>query len=526
MTKNKRTIMTWTWCCNRAKYMRQHSKADFNDLCSRGTDRFIPGHWVSLDGNNFRVHRSATNGSRRSVDVGGRISADGRLWTVIKTYLTPTTYKKSFWDKYMPVTFPTGLPKRGQSAGCLFHSVDGKTQPGYVEFTNHRGETARLSIRAAPGWLAIEDATGKLVHIDKSSLAAVKGRPTQSTDVVEYIEFSQQDESTYFTFPATRPVSFQEFSGQHEYACETRTQWLKSIAEACNAGLMDLHKVLPLAARMWNAAYQFCRDNSAKRAYFLAYPLAPKKQGVDGRGSQGEYPWAVLRWNGGQWLDLNGKKELAPLNLDYVEQYYLPHIVIKFESGERPNTVYRHLINVPCSLRDPSHITMTLPPHGNPLLHAQDHYGALDGRVYPAMSRMRGERDWSNQDVNTNSVTHNPESIVRHLERAYHALPIVKPSDDADWRYMHNCGLHGRWGNANKTWAASQADGGRAERWQDHEDCVHVRTDFDDKEGNGIYNPRGVMAAMDLQGVGFAATPESAVGMVEESVLIDSLPLS
>lgn len=529
MKKSDKKILTWTRCCERAEFLRKHQPDAYKALMDDGTDRFLPGFHVSCEnGLTFVVWRGHSRGFK-SVEISGRLDESGVYWTVYRHNLTPTSYRKSFWDRHMPVSFPTGLPKRGAQGGAIYHAADGKTELGWVELSEHRGSSAKFSVQCDPGYLLVNDSTGKLVNMRSKPHAetiAASGRPLHcsTTDVVEYIEFHVHNEDTYFNFPFSRVVSLEETLGIYPGCVDTRTVWMKSILDHCAAGLMDKYKVLPLAARMWNAAYRFCQEHREKGARFIAYPMkqAPNNSESSTRGEP-----VPLRFSGGDMVDANGIQELVPNLSREVAQYHMPRIVIYFAGGRnRPR--FTHPTRCPNSLQSPRNITMTLPPHGNDLLYPKDHYAALNGKAFTCRAEMRGQRDWTNPDHSTNMVTQSGASVVKCLRRAYHCLPIVKPGVE-DWGYLHQCGV-GRWGAGVRSWAESQAaSDASADRWDEREDCVHVTSDFDEPViANAFSRDRepGIWSVACGQGVGFAATPESAVNMVTESSLIDSLPLS
>ena len=507
-------ILSWTALCQMAHAVYKTRQQDFVDLCGKGTDRLVPGHWVSFGSGYtcFDIRRSSSPESRCILSVFGLQTKSGVL-TKFSPKLTPTLYSKRFWTRYMPVSFPAGLPKRGQgSQVAVYHGPNGKTCGGSVGFTPRAGQTARFSVGSQPatGLLLFNDATGKLVHVGDSDA-------NLDPEVLEHIRWTTYDEGTWSSFPDWRPATLSETAGLYPGACETRQEWLKSIYEAAREGLLDLEQCLPLAARMWNAAYRFCQSHADIRPVFHAYPIQ-KPGGVsifDVRRIS-----SVLKWGDTTPRGMpDGSVELLPVRAEDVSRYDLPCIVISFEALERQRV--RHCNVLRASLMDRRHITMTLPPLGNHLLYDKPHYGTPDSRSQPCVSRLSGEYIYANSKPHR--VKDDPSLEVRMIERAYHTLPILNPERAAALSGNLQVGSS-RSFTQNRTWQDHDADETAAcLKWRDYPDGVHVMSDWDEKPGN---DPDGPWAMLTGEQAGFVATPEAATGAVDEALLLASMPLS
>jgi hypothetical protein len=517
----EKTILTWTYLCNRAKYLAEHNHAEYINLTSSsGTDRMISGHHVSMiwGGKKFIVRKTTDQASPVLLEVTGIVTDDGQYYTKMHAPLTPTRYRKRFWDKHMPVSFPAGLPKRGAGRSvAVFHSTKGSTFTGFVELPIYRNHPADFTVKCdMRGTILIEDESGKLVHINGERSNRQIGDPlTESNDAVRVFEIYRHDNSTWKNFPGFRPTDLQETAEIYEGSCKTRDEWLKSILVGADGGLMDRNICLPLAARMWNSAYLFCQENKELRPTFHAYPLEKCTARVEDR--VGRLPM-VLHWKDPQTIVVNGENETAPSLSTDVVLYYAPMIEVQFEGAEDGNKYHHPTISHNTRIPRRS-ITMTLPPHGNPLLYGKEHHAHPYTRTYVAKSAMRGEYYWGTENDKPQSVAayDSHAGVASLLERAYHAIPIWNPD-------IHNIGMplthHQRRYHVPAVWSFDTK--GCYAKWEDHPDAVHVRTDFD-------YNPHGddgPWLSATSGSVGFPCTPESAVAVMSESLLLDSLPLS
>jgi hypothetical protein len=170
-------------------------------------------------------------------------------------------------------------------------------------------------------------------------------------------------------------------------------------------------------------------------------------------------------------------------------------------------------------MMQPRHITMTLPPHGSPLMEEKPHYASVDARTQPCKSRLNGEHVIL--DGKTMVVRNDASLMVRYVERAYHGLTIVDAERFADSHHRY-LGWHRHY-NANRTWAQHDESGDAyCLKWRDYPDAVHVTSDFDEQPRG----PDGPWSSITSGDIGFPGSPESAVGMVEEQILLDSMPLS
>lgn len=504
-------ILTWTTLCDMVKHISKSRPDDYQELVIGGTDRLIPGHYVRLSYDRvFTIHRGPDKSSPALVEVHG-IRSEAGYFTKIKHELTPTSYRKRFWDRYMPVSFPDGLPLRGHNAKCVFHSTDGHTQEGSVKLRAYRGEPARFSANCeSNNYLMVNDTTGKVVHIGPKQYA----NPEPGSAVEVYLWDMDDERAGNHSFPYYRFATvFDTCNGIPQGAVTSRDEWLKSIWRACEVGLMDKYQCLPLAARMWNAGYRFCQDNKDKQPRMIAYPIEALAHGK--RQSYGCR--AVLAYSNPRITVVNGEQEPVPINSHDACFYRLPQLDIRWE-GERESGYTRHNPAVMGStMTDPRFINMVLPPHGNPLLYQKPHYAAPHCRTAHAQSRMNGENIPS-PNGNGISVLSEDRLVVQFLERAYHGIRAIDPSKLGDMGPVYS---RNRMYNANVS-CEEAGDEQPYAKWEDFKDCVLVQSNFDE----AVRGQDGPWAEHTQESFGMPATPESAIRMVEEAALIDSLPLS
>jgi hypothetical protein len=503
-------ILTWTNLCNMAARVAKHRPDDYKALVTGGTDRFLPGYYTHVaHDRSFRIFRGAEQSGPIMVEISG-VYSDKGYFTKIKHSLTPTAYRKRFWDRYMPVSFPNGLPLRGASEQCLFHAASGGRQQGAVTFSQRRKEVATFTVHCeAQGWLLVNDTTGRLVHIHDCRCGA-----PSAGEAIEVYAYDLQDRDTWRNFPWYRQATLSDsLRGVPDGAVTSRGEWLKSIWRACEAGLMDKYKCLPLAARMWNAAYRFCQANADKQARMVSYPIEALATGkVPTHGVR-----CLLEWKNTRFVTVDGEQEGIPLNATDAVHYRLPQLDIWWEGEWNEDAACNNPVTVGSTRMDPRFVTMVLPPHGNPLLYDKPHYAAPHCRTAPSQARMNGEHVHRSDAVVT--VLSEDRLVVQFLERAYHSLTIYEPSqlDHVEGPYICN-----RMYNRNTCWAESDTKNHPHAKWRDHEARVMVKSNFDEAR----HGKDGPWATYTQTHSGMPATPESAVSMVEEAALIDSLPLS
>lgn len=519
-------IMTWTWLCEQVQRVAKQRPEDYTALTNGGTGRFIPGHFVALEGGGlFRFYRSAEDDNGPEMATVRGVYTDRGIFTHIYINLTPTSYRKKFWDRHMPVSFPDGVPKRGASHRCVYHSADGSTYGGIVSMSTHRNDPAQFSVNSGNrGQMLLEDEGGRLVHFygkGKKLRRSMSDDDSVPITAITQYEYERGDRSTWRNFPAWRYTSVDDTLGRQPNGSSNRDEWLRSIYQAAEAGLLDKHTCLPLAARMWNAAYQFCHNHKDKRAWFTAYKMEPIERQNHHAFRQ---PCPVLRWKDAHSVVVHGQQELIPLAGSDIERWKMPEIRISYEGGEWGNLDWPSCpTQFAQTLRDPRFISMLLPPHGNPLLYDKPYYAAPWCRTQPSKAGMRGEH--IHRGSEQLPVSGDDSRVVQFLERAYHSLPLFDPSK-ADM-FMGSSPTPGvrairmsRMYSANKTWEEHDSP---LCSWRDYPDAVHVSSNFDE-EMQGEDGPWEQITAVGP--MGFPATPESATAMVEEAALIDSLPLS
>lgn len=505
-------ILTWTNLCGMAARVAKHRPDDYSALVSTGTDRFLPGYYTQMIHDRvFRIFRSADGQGPLMMEIHGVFSDTG-YFTKIKHNLTPTGYRKRFWDRHMPVSFPNGLPIRGASAPCVYHSVSGKKQyGGTVKFNKYRNEPGIFDVNCeVKNWFLINDTTGKLAHIHPSFNAA-----PSAGDAIELYPYDPQDRQTCRDFPWYRPATLADtLRGVQHGAVTSRDEWLKSIWRACEAGLMDKYKCLPLAARMWNAAYRFCQANKDKHAKMNAFPISLLSSSKAPRYGKA----CVLEYRNPRFVVVDGEQEAIPVNSQDSVQYRLPQLDIWWE-GERDSDMGRNNpILIGSTRMDQRFVKMVLPPHGNPLLYEKPHYAAPYCRTAVSQSRMTGECAVASNGDPANVLSDN-RLMVQFLERAYHGAPIYEPSRLGLVEGVH---CRSRLYNQNTSWSAFDESKTPFAKWRDYEGCVLVQSNFDEAQ----HGKDGPWAEYTQSQSGMPATPESAVSMVEEAALIDSLPLS
>lgn len=511
-------ILTWTVLCDMAKHIAKTRPSDYQELVTVGSDRFIPGHFTQVVHDRmFRILRTASGSGPAMMEIYGVVSDVG-YFTRIKHALTPSSYRKRFWDRHMPVSFPNGLPLRGNRTACTFHSASGAKQPGEVRFSNYRNEAARFSVSCESlGGMLFNDTTGKVVHISEVSQEA----PAPG-DAIEVYQYDCDNRDTWRNFPWYRRATLSDtLCGVADGAVESRDTWLRSIWSACEAGLMDKYKCLPLAARMWNAAYRFCQNNKERRARMIAYPIEELTNDQRPRNGMD----AVLAWTDPDLVVVNGEQEGIPRVLSMVSRYRMPQLEVHWEGDKDLSVCTRSNPAAVTSTRmEPRFVCMVLPPHGNPLLYDKPHYGSPYSRTARARSRMNGEHVYDTLDANGNpvSVSSNDTLAVQFLERAYHGFLALDPSKLGSVTNVHT---RNRMYNQNVSWESSDKEegGNPFAKWRDYEGCVLVRSNFDEAPSSGKDGP---WAEFTMGHCGMPSSPESAMSMVEEASLIDSLPLS
>lgn len=508
MTKR---ILTWSALCDMAIHVHKTRPQDYKDLLTGGTDRFLPGYYTQVVHDRcFRIFRGPDASGPWMMEIYGVFSDKG-YFTKICHSLTPTSYRKRFWDKYMPVSFPNGLPLRGASEQCLFHAASGARQYGTVSFSRYRNESASFSVSCEhKKYMLLNDTTGKIVHIGDIR----HGAPNEG-DAIEVYRYDQSDPELRRAFPWYRQAIVSDtVRGVPDGAVTSRDEWLKSIWRACEAGLMDKYKCLPLAARMWNAAYRFCQENKERHARMISYPLEALPTGkVPGYGAR-----CVLEWKNVQFTVVNDEREEIPMTASDAVYYRLPQLDIVWE-GERDYDTLRNSPGIINSTKmDPRFIKMILPPHGNALLYDKPHYAGPYCRTASSRSRMSGEHV-HDKAGDVHPVHADDRLVVQFLERAYHSVSAFDPAklDKVEATYCRS-----RLYNQNESWAESEEKGVPFAKWRDYEGCVLVKSNFDEAQGG----KDGPWENYSNGNSGMPATPESAVSMVEEAALIDSLPLS
>lgn len=506
-------FLTWTGLCQRAKYIKEHRPEDYANLLRRGTNRFLTGYHVRYHSGMFRVSSAGKDDDshgRALADFYGIRTEGGVYYTKIRPGLTPTSYKKRFWDKHMPVSFPNGLPKRGEPPACAFFYSGDEVEVGSVTLSQYRNEPARFSVQGGQdGWLMINDSTRQLVRFYHT--------PSQDRmDPCSYEQHSYEHKEYRWiadSFPAWSEATLEHTIRIAEGSCKNRDEWLASIVSACNAGLVNIEEALPLAARMWNAAYSFCQNHRDKNAYFYATPMRKLGWGEE-TGAIGCHP--ILEWKNTSEVSVEGEIESIPGTVADVGRWVLPSIVIHY-AGDFSHHEGTHPFWSQPLLNDRT-ITMTLPPLGNPLMVEKPNYASHSCTTFVSHSAMRG--GFPNHE-NAPSVPLQSDNalVVRYLERAYHGVVIINPDTDSP-RLLRAASYRRKW-NPNIT--LGEDTDNVFESWANKPGCVHVVSDHDEMTSE---RPDGPFHSKTEGGVGIAMTPEGATSMVEEQWLLASMPLS
>lgn len=277
---------------------------------------------------------------------------------------------------------------------------------------------------------------------------------------------------------------------------------------------MDREIVLPLAARMWNAAYRFCQEHKDKRAFFYAMPMRPVDRAKERWDLFDSNPTPILRLHDSKAL-LGG--ESIALRPTDAERWHLPSIVIRF-FGERKQEDSTSPAHYEPPILGVRRIAMTLPPFGNPLMEEKPEYAQPGGRTFECYKEM--VRD-TTKDSGKVRRFESDADIIRYTERAYHRLVIVDPDKVSKRDAWLLRDVRRRFWSDNQLWSEPK-DG--ILKWSEHPGCVHVTSDFDEP---CLRTPGGGPFCAATGGdVGFPMTPEAAVGVMQEQWLLDSLPLS
>jgi hypothetical protein len=445
MTK---TVLTYSWLARKAMAMHRKDKAEYEKLVAGGSIRLVRG--LDIDWNmSHSSHQSFTLrvGGRRYCTIYG-ILRDGKVYSRYELRVSPTTYKKRITDKYLPLTLPEGFRSRqnvrGPSTPCLLHNADGSVAVTTKWTSGRRGRTGEID---SGDELVICDTTGKFCGDSKT---------------VDDLRLDQYYEDN-------RPML-----GWFHSAARNRTEWINSI-KAIPEGMCDHVLMGKVAAKAYLTASRMVEKYPHLR--LVLFPAIPSKKDVsslhDYRHGDENTPRTVMRWT-----------ERGPSGT--AELYFLPEVYLYWEDGETDESgrvAWKGL-------------SMTIPPHGNPLLDPTDR-AALSGYT----RRIPKRHGWDDAKQ----------------EMPYHSLLAWKPGSTR-WKTVRG-GFDknnvGETFDPNFTNTFGEQDK-ELVLWHQHPDMVLVKTECPQRDDCEMPLPVGY---------DFAMKPEDVAMRFEEKLLLDSLPL-
>lgn len=271
--------------------------------------------------------------------------------------------------------------------------------------------------------------------------------------------------------------SVQSNYGFYHAASSKRSEWLRSFE--CLDGLCDMRKVLKIAAETYRMAARLCEKHKG-----LSITLFPAAK-ADGSDVVSRLQATRIGGRNTPRVVLARDETLEPT------MCYLPEVVLSWDFDVLPAN---HSVG-----QSWGGLIMQIVPHGNPLLDPAG-YGAQLARHY------RLPVDVPRNFLNSYDVI----DKAQVMSRAYHSLPAYDPTVPADQRD----GITKYWGwvQHGKEHPYSKEEA-KLVVWPKHRDKVRV-SGFG--EGFGDLFPQEAPVAQ---------TPESISLLLEEQMLIGSLPL-
>lgn len=318
-----KTVLTYSWLMRKAMALFKKDPDAYSDMTiGGGTDKMLRGVVVSAV--NFWDYRPAfllSDPLSRQPYVSIFCHyVDGKFYTNYQLRFTTTGYRKRITDKYLPITLPEGVRsrfnKKGESTPCIIHNADGSEA---CRTTYYGGRVRR------PGdcgeRLVIDDATGKWVG---------------GEDWTQELSLSASNVNARLAF------------GWFEGASRNRTEWLDSI-KALPEGMCDHMKMLTVAAKAYLTAARMTQKYPHIR--MAMFPAAQADDGVMGRWQNRRHDSSATR-----------RVVMARSEAGVPTLYHLPEVLL-YWIEDVPKSYYNA-----CRENAGVRLSITIPPHGNPLL--------------------------------------------------------------------------------------------------------------------------------------------------------------
>jgi hypothetical protein len=464
MTQKK--IPTYSWLLKKAMAMLKKDPLEYMKLVdSEGSNQVLRGFNVHFSMNPHSQHDRAFY-LRTPVKTGRSTpyaaihcnTRKGKRYSVWSLMFATTQYKKRLTDKYLPITLPNGVKSyfndKGHETKCIYHNADGSVAFEGQYFGGRRGRSGHTD-----QYLVLCDETGRML----------------SREEIVKMDVGRRDEDAQLT------------TGFFAAASHKRSEWLGSIKQLSDAGLVDGKKMLTVAAKTYLAASRFCeRYPKVKLALFPAgcagYTLvntARVGEKIDElqayRYRSDHTPVLVLGRNASHFPDM----------------WHMPEVLMYWKETDAGNHGRAQW----------SYISMTIPPHGNDLLRP------APDRVAPLARNYRLPNQIPFRDI--------PNGRTQYdcLECAYHQLLAFHddtPSADLSMpsRYWETvmCGFK------HQYYAQEQ----RLVNWSRHTDKVHMRYTTD------LYDEKAMPFK---EHAALAIKPDDVILALEERFLLESLPV-
>jgi hypothetical protein len=443
-----KTVLTYSWLVRKAMAMFRKDKDEYIHMVQgAGTDKMLRGVRVKWEGYNSTIYQ----GFSLRDPASGRKHAtlycnyrDGKAYTFYEMNFTTTGYRKRFVDKYMPITLPEGVRSRHNTAGrytpCIIHHADGSVHSQARWQGGGRNRAGSVENTA----LVICDDTGKFVD-DRIMVA---------------------ERNLCGPYEEARRVF-----GWFDAASRNRTEWLESI-KAMPEGTCDHKKMLAVAARAYLAAHKM-----VSKYPHLRMALFPAV-----KWDEGSLDFRIARFRFGD--EHTTGVVVARDAANNPTLFFMPAVLVYWiEPGLTENNVVR--------------LSMTIPPHGNPL---------MDPTGGPALSSKTvresrdGKRSWDRVP------------IPGALERPYNALRAWRADSVGDSMGRHyeytafDPSFNGPMGEQDK----------KLVLWHKSENKVLAEVSC--SQTNEIETPLPMDTPIGMK-------PEDVAARFEEKLLLASLPL-
>lgn len=310
-----KTVLTYTWLAKKAMSLLKKDPAEFEKLCTVGSDKLARGatiRWYFGSGNCHAFGVLA--GGREYCQIRGNYR-DGKWYTFYQPGFTTTQYKKRLTDKFMPFTMPEGVRgydnANGHRTQCLFHNADGSVAETLKWSGGRRSRAGKMVYKGKDGEMHRRD----IVICDTDGKAVLDKTTTENLGLGDPYE------------EAATQMGF--FPG----AARTRSEWLKSISDMPS---VDNQRMMTLAAKTYLMANRLVEKYPSMRiAIFSAMPAPAHESVLNYRFGGEATPHTVIN------RDAAGEPTM----------YIMPAVVLYWVKREAIKNEW-------------SYLTMTIPPHG------------------------------------------------------------------------------------------------------------------------------------------------------------------